>query len=66
MKNYPKSLSDEWVDYCFRLWNLCEKYDIDTDKATMWDAFRLLYLESVPDNFSAGRKAKGANNVITD
>jgi len=63
--SYPKSLSDAWVDSCFRLWILCEKYGYSTDKITIWDAFRLLYLDNVPD-VGVGRKAKGVNNVFTD
>lgn len=57
---YSMSLSDAWVDSCVRLWHLCEKYDIDTEKITLWDAFKLLYLESVSDNL--GRKARGVVN----
>ena len=63
--SYPKSLSDAWVESCCRLYDLCEKYGIDTEKATVWDAFKLLYLESVPD-LKSGRKSKGVIDVFTD
>jgi len=60
------SLNDAWAESCMRLWYLCEKYNRDTDELTLWDAFKLLYFESVPDNLDAGRKAKGVINGITD
>lgn len=58
-KKYPITLSDAWVEACERLWFLCEKYNRNIEETTLWDAFRLLYLDSVPDNLIAGRKAKG-------
>lgn len=62
---YPISLSDAWLLSCHRLWHLCEKYSLSTKDVTIWDAFKLLYLDSVPD-LGAGKKAKGVNNVFTN
>lgn len=61
-----QSLSDAWVDSCLRLWSMCERAGRNTDNITLWDAFKLLYLDNVPDNLVRGRKATGVNNVITD
>lgn len=62
---YPTSLGDAWLSSCYRIWNLCEKYGLSTEGITLWDAFRLLYLDSVPD-LGAGNKAKGVNYVSTN
>lgn len=57
---YPISLSDAWTVACVKLWNLCKKYDRDTDKLTIWDGFKLLYLENVPKE-EKGRRASGVH-----
>jgi len=58
---YPVSLSDAWLEACSRLLDLCEESHRDTDNVTLWDAFKLLYLERVPsdDCQYCGRRAKG-------
>lgn len=51
-------LLDAWTESCVRLWNLCRKHGRDTDDITTWHAFKLLYLERVPD----ANKIKGILN----
>lgn len=57
----PITLSQAWVESCERLWVMCEKHGRDPDNLTLWDGFKLLYYDSVPDGIEigAGRKAKG-------
>lgn len=54
-------LRDAWTAACVKLWNLCKKYDRDTDKITVWDGFRLLYFERIPKE-EKGRRAEGINH----
>jgi len=61
ISKYPVELNDAWVDACIKLWNLCDKYDRDVSNLTIWDAFRLLYLERVPKE-DKGRRAEGINS----
>ncbi len=53
-----EQLSDLWCDACEELWEMTEDRPYLKNEATMWDAFRYVYMKMVePDG--AGRRSLG-------
>jgi hypothetical protein len=42
-----KTLSEAWIEECGKLWYLVNNNDKYYDEATLWDAFKMLYIKSV-------------------
>jgi len=59
-------LSEAWADACVRLWETLEHNNQTAlmDNATLWDGFKMLYLERVVPE--TGRRARGVLDGITD
>ena len=49
------NLNEAWLSACLKLWDLCMESGRDTKNITIWDGFKLLYLESIPPNRSGRR-----------
>jgi hypothetical protein len=66
-----KDLSKLWENSCIRLYNYAEQTGRDADQLTIWDGFKLLYSERVPemhrglkgDAFSRIREGRYGTNV---
>jgi len=43
-----ESLSELWMDACIELWELSERKPLIRSTATLWDAFRFLYMKMIP------------------
>ena len=54
-----KTLSELWYDACCDMWELIEKRPRLRTTATLWDAFRYLYLKYVPRNGKGRYSSKG-------
>jgi hypothetical protein len=52
------SLNEAWLLACLKLWGICKEYDREIDNVTVWDGFKLLYLECIPPNRSGRRVFK--------
>jgi hypothetical protein len=53
-----EQLSNLWYDACVELWGMTDDRPYLKDEATMWDAFRFVYMRFVePDG--SGRRSVG-------
>ena len=53
-----EQLSDMWYEACLDLWTMTEDRPYLKSEATMWDAFRFVYMRMVEPN-GQGRRSKG-------
>ncbi len=53
-----EQLSEMWLDACEELWDMTNDRPYLKNEATMWDAFRFMYMKLVePDG--SGRRSRG-------
>ncbi len=43
-----ESLSELWISACVEIWELAKDRPLIRDTATLWDAFRYLYMQRIP------------------
>jgi hypothetical protein len=43
-----KELNDLWLEACLELWKLSENRPYIRETATLWDAFKYMYMKAVP------------------
>jgi len=54
-----ENLSDLWVEACEELWELSDARPYLRNEATVWDAFRFMYMRRVNEGKTDGRKVYG-------
>jgi len=58
-----ESLNDLWVEACEELWELSKNRPFIREDATIWDAFRFMYMRMVNED-KLGRLSDGASLKI--
>ena len=54
-----ENLSDLWFNVCEELWELSEDRPYVRSVATVWDAFKFMYMRRVNGDKTNGRKVYG-------